>query len=446
MTGTLTFRIGAILLGGFLLLQLALLVALMLPGPASDNGSHGLPPPPAFAEMIDAVERAGPAGADRLVRSYDGSLFTVEIRATPPAEFREVPDSMAALARAYRNAVSDHNIVVDGGPGRRRRLLANSVRPMRFMVPIRLTVWLRDGRVLVLTGRPSTALRHYLLRRSMLAFGGGLVLLLVLGLALRQTTRPLRRLTRHVHALGEYLNAPDAPVEGSREVRALGTAFNAMKGRITRLVEERTFILAGIAHDMRTYLTRLQLRADFIADPDQRRRAMTDLEQMGTLLDDSLLFASAGRRPLSIERLDLSRLTRDLAEGHIDAERITLDLPEGVEVEGEEAALRRVFGNLADNGLRHGERLHISAMPEGDHIAWIFEDDGPGVPDGQMAALGQAFARGDTSRDRRTGGAGLGLAIVQALTEAMGGKVRYGGATTGGLRVTILLPVSPQNH
>lgn len=444
MGTTLSFRLGLVMLGGFILMQLLLLIVWQVPGRTSENGTYGLPSPSALVEMVAAMERAGPSGADRLASSYDGSLFTVKIAREAPSDYREVPDSLAPLANAYRAALTDHNMVVDGGPGIFGALMGDRARPLRFLVPIRLTIWMRDGRVLILTGRPSSGLRAYLAQRSLLGFIAGAILLILLWLALRQTTGPLRRLTRSVHAFGVDLHAPDALAEGSRETRDLALAFNGMKRRIAMLVEERTFILAGIAHDMRTYLTRLRLRMDYITDDEQHRRADQDLGQMSKLLDDNLLFAGIDRgRGDGMQRVDLVALTRDLVEMRLDADRISTATEGRIAqacVWADPAGLERIFGNLVDNGLRHGNRLDIMILRDGDRNLWRFEDDGPGVPIEERKRLGLAYYRLEPGRDRRSGGAGLGLAIVRGLAEAMRAGVTYGTARSGGLSVTLSWP------
>ena len=440
MGGTLSFRLGAILLVGFVILQLLLWIMLQLPGRVDDRSIYGLPRPEAVAQMVQSIEAAGPAGADLLTESYAGSLFTVEVRQSPPADFREVPRSIADIASAYRAALSDHAAVVDGGPGRFGRIPDNRARPVRFAAPLRLTVWLRDGRVLVITGRPAPGLSAYLSQRSLIGFVGGLVLIAALWLAMRQTTKPLQRLTIHVRALGTDLHVADAKVEGTRETRALATAFNDMKSRIARLVEERTFILAGIAHDMRTYLTRLGLRVEFIAEPEQRARAEADLAQMAALLDNSLLLASIDKIGISLKPVDLAALTHELAEAHPQQERLSLQLPADCRVSGDPNWLARIFTNVVDNGLRYAAHVCVSATARNGMIEWHFEDDGPGVPAEKLGQLGQAFARVDPSRDQRTGGAGLGLAIVTELVAAMQGSVTFKHSTHGGLSVMISLP------
>lgn len=444
VTGTLSFRLGVILIVGFVLLQLGLVVALQWPGDVRDRPDNGLPPPPALAAMVRALDRADPGEARLLADSYGSALFTIEIDDRAPDRFQEIPAAVAPLAQAYRRALADHNIVVDGGPGRLAQWLRLRDRPMRWVVPIRLTIWLRNGEVAIVTGRPSPGLRAYLLRRSMLAFLGGVGLLALLWFALRQATRPLIRLTRSVEAFGQDLRAPDAPVAGSREMRMLADRFNAMKRRIAGLVEERSFLLAGVAHDLRTYLTRLRLRAEFIEDEAQRERAARDLDQMAALLEDNLLFAGIDHQGAkALHPVELGALARELAAGRPDAERIAIAIDGEPWAAGEETALERIFHNLVDNGLRHGERVTVSAARDGEHVLWRFADDGPGVQPAQLGELGQPYRRLDPSRDRRTGGAGLGLAIVRALAESMGGQARFANGGGGGLEVEVALAADP---
>ena len=146
---TLSFRIGMVMLVGFILMQLLLLLVWQTPGRGAADANYGLPAPATLARMVDAMERAGPAGAAELADSYDGSIFTVTIGRTPPNDFREVPTALSELASRYRRALADHNVVVDGGPGVFGAWMGDRARPMRFLVPIRLTIWMRHGRVLI---------------------------------------------------------------------------------------------------------------------------------------------------------------------------------------------------------------------------------------------------------------------------------------------------------
>ncbi len=446
MTANLSYRVGALLLAGFLLLQLGTIALMAIPGRGGEQGSYGLPSAPALAQLVRAMDNAGPEGARALATSYSDSLFTVELARKAPDHFESIPESMSGLAAAYRATLDDHNVVVDGGPSwfARWRGVGQAERLVRLVMPIRVTVWLRDGQVLVVTGQPSRGMRHYLTQRSMVALAGGLALLLLMVVAVRKTTQPLVRLADHVRAIGDNLDAPDVRLDGGREVQALAQAFNQMKQRILQLVGERTMILAGIAHDMRTFLTRLRLRAEFIDDPNQQARALADLEAMISLLDDSLLFSRLGTRHdvVALQRIDLAEETRQLA-GELDPEeaaRVSPVLPDRpLWVQADRSAVARIFNNLVQNGLRHAPSVRVTVGPGG---SWQFDDDGPGVPEEELGTLGQPFRRLDESRDRRSGGTGLGLAIVTGLVQAMGGKTRFSRSELGGLCIHLTLPGS----
>lgn len=447
MSGNFSFRIGAILLGGFLVLQLVMVVLMAIPGRGGTRESYGLPTAPALAQMVRAMEAAGSSGAQDIADSYSGSLFTVEIADAAPTHYETIPDSMRGIAATYRTALDDHNVVIDGGPGWLAPLAgARLDRAVQLATPIRVTIWLRDGKVLIITGQPSEGVRRYLLQRSLLGLLGGLVLLVALLAAVRQTTGPLVRLADYARAIGTDLDAPDVEPRGSSEIRGLAQAFNQMKHQILRLVEERTLMLAGIAHDMRTFLTRLRLRAEFIEDADQHARAVADLDAMTALLDDSLLFARLGNEAVALEVIDLVALTRELAaEMSVDPGdeqgSVSLSLPaQPVIVMGDRTALARIFNNLVENARRHASAVTVAIEDGPDAIEWRFEDDGPGVPPESLAELGQPFLRLDKSRDRRSGGAGLGLAIIKGLARSMNGSTRFYMCGMGGLGIAVSLP------
>ncbi|MFV4649127.1 HAMP domain-containing protein, partial [Mycobacterium tuberculosis] len=154
-----------------------------------------------------------------------------------------------------------------------------------------MSIRMRTGEVLIVERRPPALVRNYLARIAAGVALAALVLFAVLALAVRQTAKPVNRLANAVRAFSLDGGSPPLPVTGPRELRDLSTAFNDMQQRIRALVEERTRVFGAIAHDLRTYLTRMRLRADFIEDGDQRRRAEIDIDEMSQILDDILLFS-----------------------------------------------------------------------------------------------------------------------------------------------------------
>jgi signal transduction histidine kinase len=440
LTRNLSLRIAFILLAGFVLLQLAMAGAMLLPAGGRPRWPLNLPQPAQTRSLVEAIERTPPARRANFVSALNSGLFTLRLeRRFPDLDGRDG----AEIGDLYVRSLPGRRVEMSLGRGLLARLAPRWAGPGRFAAPSRLAIGLRDQGVLVIEGTPSEPMRLYLRQRAVAGALGGLLVLLAIGLAVRRSTRPLVRLAQGVRQLGPDIAGPDLPVEGPRETRDLALAFNEMKARIGALVAERTRILAAIAHDMRTYLTRLRLRADYIDDADQRQRAVDDLAEMSDLLDDTLLFAKGadgageGRTRIDVtaELEALVALRREMGD------RVTLE-PAGADgdILASPLALRRAFNNLIDNGLRYGGEVSISRQSEEGETVIAFADRGPGVREEMIDRLAEPFLRVEPSRGRATGGAGLGLAIVEALVTAQGGRVAFANRPEGGFLVTLRFP------
>jgi signal transduction histidine kinase len=212
---------------------------------------------------------------------------------------------------------------------------------------------------------------------------------------------------------------------------------------------ERTRTLAAIAHDLRTYLTRLRLRAEYIDDADHRERAVRDLDEMAMLLDDTLLLAQgeaaardAGKGDPATP-VDLAAQVRDAVEIRETNSALILDLPGmPVLVRARPLAVRRILANLVDNAERHAAHVEIVLTSRAGQALLTVCDDGPGIAPEMLVRLGEPFMRADPSRNRESGGAGLGLAIVRALATRDGATVQFENRPSGGLRVTVAWPLA----
>ena len=271
-----------------------------------------------------------------------------------------------------------------------------------------------------------------------------LMALAVTGLAIwamRRATRPLAVFSEAAERLGTDVNVPPMPEEGPREVSRLARAFNDMQRRLKAFVEERTQMLAAVSHDLRTPITRLRLRADFVEDDDQRRKMLDDLDQMEAMIAAVLAFARDETLQEAPRPFDLAVLLRDLCDEAGDAgQRANYDGPEKLVYPGRPLALRRAFANLIDNAAKYGGRAGVSLTSTGDVLTVTIEDDGPGIPESQMESVFKPFHRLEGSRSRDTGGVGLGLASVRAIIKAHGGDVTLANRSEGGLRVEVSLP------
>ncbi|EGI75756.1 ATP-binding protein [Hylemonella gracilis] len=268
-----------------------------------------------------------------------------------------------------------------------------------------------------------------------------LAVMLVAWLAVRQTTRPLSRLATAAKALGRDLHAPPLPENGPVEVARAAHAFNAMQRAIQRHVAERTEILAAISHDLKTPLTRLRLRAENHAPAQQRERFVADIDAMRAMIQDGLDYAESASLREPRQLLNLGPLCEAMAEDMRDAGQNCVCQGEvQPPVHAAPRALRRALQNLLDNAVRYGQQARIRLSEENGQIVIGIEDEGPGIPPDQLERVFDPFLRLEMSRNRDTGGSGLGLSIARNLLRAHGGDVRLSNLTHGGLRAEVRLP------
>ncbi len=266
--------------------------------------------------------------------------------------------------------------------------------------------------------------------------------------AVRRLTRPVRALAEAADRLGRDVNAPPLPESGPMEVATAAHAFNTMAERIRRFVGDRTQMLAAIGHDLRTPITRLRLRAEFMEDDEQRRKMLSDLDEMEQMINATLAFARDDAAAEPSVPLDFAALCRTVLDEASDAhpaagEEITYAGPERLTVQARPVALKRALANLVGNALAYGGAARVSLAP-GDgargQLRLLIEDDGPGIPPAELESVFQPFRRLESSRNRETGGTGLGLPIARNILRAHGGDVVLSNRPQGGLRATVTLP------
>ena len=222
-------------------------------------------------------------------------------------------------------------------------------------------------------------------------------------------------------------------------------AFNRLQVRISHLVRGRIAMIGGISHDVRTFLPRLRLRVDRIPDEQERDRAVADIADMIRLLDDALLASRAGAGELNEELIDFAQIVRaEVDDRRAVGKPVNLANTATLNstVLGDRLALRRVIANLIDNALFYGKIAHLSIEADSEFVTLHVDDEGPGIPPAQREQILEPFVRLEDSRNRRTGGAGLGLAVAHRLVEAHGGKISITDALfSKGARITIQLPL-----
>ena len=267
--------------------------------------------------------------------------------------------------------------------------------------------------------------------------------------AVRRLIAPVRTLAEAAEALGRDVNAPPLPEGGPLEVAQAASAFNRMAERIRRFVADRTFLVTAIGHDLRTPITRLKLRCEFIDDDELRARFLADVDELEAMVSATLAFGRDTARAEPARPVDLGALLRTVVDDAADArpdaaERIALKGADErqVTMQGRPIALKRSFANLVGNALAYaGSVVVVLQAPVDGEVTVLVEDDGPGIPPDAFERVFEPFQRLETSRSRETGGTGLGLPIARNIVRAHGGEITLSNRAAGGLCAKVVLPL-----
>ena len=282
-------------------------------------------------------------------------------------------------------------------------------------------------------------------RQALWLFVLGMVVLLpVSWLFARALAAPIRRFSEGARRLGVDPRAPALEREGPAEMLNAIDSFNAMQGRITRLLEERSHMIGAIAHDLRTPLMRLSFRLDGLEQP-LKDKVEGDINEMKLMISAALDFLRDQAAPGTRQRLDFRLLVESVVDDQSDmGHDVTLAGGESTLLEGDPLSLRRLVVNLVDNALKYGERARLRLRTGAGTCSIEIDDDGPGIPEPLQQRVFEPFFRTETSRNRDTGGIGLGLTTVRAITLDHGGNIELRNRKEGGLRVIVSLPLPGQ--
>jgi signal transduction histidine kinase len=283
-------------------------------------------------------------------------------------------------------------------------------------------------------------------------FGEAFIVMTVLGAimifwAVRQMMIPVRTLAQAADRLGrDVANAPDLPETGPTEIATAAMAFNTMASRIRRFVEDRTFLITAIGHDLRTPITRLKLRAEYMEDDEQRTKMLADLDEMESMVAATLAFGRDVATSEAVTRIDLVSLVRTILDEAADgapeqAEALAYEGPDHLAVMARPLSLKRAVMNLVANALKYGDAARVKLQRTNQAVQIDIDDNGPGIPAADAEAVFEPFRRLETSRNRETGGSGLGLSIARNIVRAHGGDILLRNLPEGGLRASVTLPV-----
>jgi signal transduction histidine kinase len=269
-----------------------------------------------------------------------------------------------------------------------------------------------------------------------------LVTVIVLSLvAVRLATRPLQTLAAAAEELGRDIHRLPLKETGSVEVRRAASAFNTMQKRLIEYIQERTRILAAVSHDLKTPITRLRLRAELLDDPKVRAKFVNDLEEMEEMVSATLDFTRGLDNVEPRRNVDMMALLESLqADAQELGHEVTISGNVKQPAKADPHSLKRCLGNLLDNAWKYGKHVRISVEDSDQELRILVRDDGPGIPETEIEQVFEPFYRVEGSRNRATGGVGLGLSIARNAARANGGDLVLKNHPQGGLVATLRLP------
>jgi signal transduction histidine kinase len=272
----------------------------------------------------------------------------------------------------------------------------------------------------------------------------GIMAVIILAVAVwvvRRVTAPLAALSSAAERLGNDLNAPPMPETGTIETRQASRAFNAMQARLRSLIENRTRMLAAISHDLRTPLTLLRLRAESVEDESEREKMLATIAEMDSMVAATLQFARDEATAEPHRRTDLTALLASVVDDMADIGLpVVMEPAQPIVRECQPASLKRALTNLLDNAVKYGKRARAAIRSTPQAIEITIDDEGLGIPEDALVRVFQPYYRVEGSRNRETGGIGLGLAIALSVVQANGGQLTLSNRLEGGLCACVMLP------
>ena len=265
-----------------------------------------------------------------------------------------------------------------------------------------------------------------------------IILILIAILFLKNQTKPISNLARAAQRFGkgDYIN--EFRPSGAREIRNAAYEFDRMAKRINRHLNQRSEMLSGISHDLRTPLTRLKLQLAMINNQQISNNMSKDIDEMENMLNDYLQFAKTQAKE-NTEKINIKNIFK-IIENRMNNPNLKFDIKNEISFYGRKNALERCFSNIINNGLVYGKKITVSVQKSSNRAIIFFDDDGPGIPIEQYRNVFKPFFRLDKSRSLNKSGVGLGLAIVEDIVHSHGGNIQLSKSDMGGLQVKISLP------
>jgi two-component system, OmpR family, osmolarity sensor histidine kinase EnvZ len=307
--------------------------------------------------------------------------------------------------------------------------------------PMKLAISLKDGDWLIIQTQDNLPERVYGIPPGLLSALLGLIVAAFSLVMLWRGLGPLEKLSKRLEAFSVNPKPVELNLSGPRETRQITAAINQMQVDIAKLIQDRESMLAGMSHDLRTYLTRLRLRIDQLPDQQSRDKAERDIDEMGAIVDDALTFARLGISSLHIQSVNAQAFVADVGKSWAEQLDIHIESSSaGANIQCDPSLMRRAIVNLLANAERHAKDTQLTLRLKNDQVEIDVADRGPGIPDAEKPRVRHSFQRGDTARTLDRPGSGLGLSIAIRIIEQHGGTLDLLDREGGGLIARIRLP------
>ena len=412
-----------------------------------------------IAAITRLLDETPPEWRERILHATDAPSLRIVVTPESRLVKPEAEDWRAALVRTFLERLlrgsGDGSVIVrlldapDDDTATNHDLPVTSMHMhMMRMVEgspvdqsLRVSIRLKDGNWLNFAAAipESTSLWSNEAILSMILMAVGVLLFSLW--VVRRLVRPMTTFARAAERLGRDVSAPPLPETGPSELRQAAQAFNEMQDRLRRLIETRTQMLAAISHDLRTPITLLRLRAEFIEDEEEQRKTMTTLDEMESMIASTLSFARDDAESEEQRVVDMAALIGSICDDLADTGlAVEFDPPGKTPFECRPTAMKRALTNLLENAVKYGGNARVRLVESVGAIEIVVDDDGSGIPKAELESVFSPFYRVEQSRSRETGGVGLGLSVARTIVHAHGGEVVLANREEGGLQARIQLP------
>ncbi len=435
-------RILFVLAASLVAFQLVALAIINMTAP--EDVDSRFPLPAQVAAIVTLIETS-PHFRDTIERAVEGPDTQITITSEAPRPETVLSPQATAILQRFEPALAGRQVIIVAHDQSLTPWARLGARWLYGLRPFSIAVLLKDGDHLLVRGRGRVPRRLFGLPVGIAAGWLGFIIAAAGLMLVWREVRPVGELVTAAESFAATVKPQKVTPRGAPDLRRLAGAFNVMQERIASLVQSRAFMYGAMSHDLRTVAARLRLRIEALPPAPAREAALADLGSMEALLENTMELARPVPPARDVALVDLVALVGEECQSLTSAGRTVhfeVETGDDVTVAGDALALRRAVINLLSNAMRYALQAWVRIATRDGSATIIVDDDGPGIPPADRERVFEPFLRLEASRNRESGGAGLGLAIVRKVADDLGGSVRVGDAPTGGARLEFTVPLA----